>query len=287
ISALQGSALLSAADPRGAAARAELQQMSSDRTRAVNELNDVEGRIAQVQAQAAASRQNFTVIEPPVASRAPVARSRPLLVAGGAVFAAALGAVVLVAIRRADRRLRGGSDIAAALGGPLLGTVEAPAEGEAVSAMNGSHVRYRRVLARLRGAQDDSVRLLVVVVDGDAPASRAVGRLAAAAVGASTDQAQTRPPAVLDVVSVSAARPILPESAERSEVLVVVTSGTRTAWELLGVAEACHDAGHPVAGVLMVLPGIGADGTQDFGLDQVRASAAVGPLRGRAGGDPA
>lgn len=321
ISALQGSASLIADDPRGAAARAELQQLSSNRTQAVNELNEVEGRIAQVQAQAAVSRQNFTVIEPPVVPRAPVTRPRLMLVAGGAALAAGLGAFVLVAIRQTDRRLRRGSDIAAALGAPLLGTVEAPAEDEVAPPMNGSpnghdvgrraqrrvrngtrgngpgltarrdqsleYVRYRRVLGRLRGAHDESVRPLVVVVDGDEPASRAVGRLAVAAMGTGADQAQARPAAVLDVVSVSAARPTIPEPAGSPEVLVVVTSGTRTAWELIGVAEACHDAGHPVAGVLMVLPGIHADVALDLGLGEVRDNAAAGPLGRRAGGDPA
>lgn len=282
LSALQGSALLTAADPRGAAARAELQEMSSNRTQAVNELNSVEGRIAEAQAQAAVSRQNFTVIEPPVAPRPPVISSSVVVIAGGAVLAAAFGAFALVAMRQADRRLRRGPDIAAALGVPLLGTVEVPSGGEGPGATAGrdpslEHVRYRRVLSRVRGAHDDSVRLLVVVIDGDGSASSAVGQLVTAA----------RSTAVLDVVSVSATRPTIPEPVDASGVLVVVTSGTRTAWELLGVAEACHDAGHPVTGVLMVLPEIGLDVLQDLSLDQVRAGATVGPAGGRTGGDPA
>ncbi len=296
IGEMQASASLNAADARGAAARAELQQLSTSRTQAVNELNGIEGRIAQAQAQAAVSRENFSVIEPPVAPRAPVTRPRPLLAAGGAALAVVLGAFVLVVIAHADRRLRRGSDIAAALGAPLLGTVEAPArgaEGNAVAEGAAGRdrsledVRYRRVLTRLRAAPDESVRLLVVVVDGDVLASRAVGRLEIAGASPSEDQAQAGPVAVLSVVSVPATRPTIAEPHDVSGVLVVVTSGTRTAWELLGVAEACQDAGHPVAGVLVVLPGGGPDAVQAAAPERVRRGAAVGGPRGPTGGDPA
>lgn len=358
ISELQGSVgLLNAATGQGAAARAELQQLSSDRTEAGQELNDLDERIAK--AQAAASRENFSVIEPPVAPSAAVTPTRLQLVAGGAVLAAALGGFFLIMVRRADHRLRRGSDIAAALGAPVLGTVEAPAEAAAQSPTNDSsnghdtggrrsllqrllrngapwdvpritasgdqsleYSRYRRVLARLRAAPDEPVRLLVVVVDDDLLASRAVGRLAIAAAGngrpvsvatsssqlagtveaflagnrtgptpinvdvsTSADQSRSTHATVLSVVPVCAARPIVPDAPEVSGVLVVVTSGTRTPWELLAIAEACHDAGHPVAGALMVLPS--RDEAEDADPEQLRRSAAVGPPRPCAGRGPA
>jgi capsular polysaccharide biosynthesis protein len=362
ISALQGSVgLLTAANSQGAAARAELQQLSSNRTDAVKELTDLDGRIAKAQAQAAVSRENFSIIEPPVAPPAPVTPIRLQLVAGGAASAAALGVLVLLAVRQADRRLRRCSDIAAALGAPVLGTVEAPAETAVASPTNGSpnghgadgrrsllqrllrngdawdgprittshdqsleQLRYRRVLARLRATPEESVRLLVIVVDDDVLAYRAVGRLAIAAavdgqpvsvvtssprlagtveaflavhpmgpvsinvdVSTSADHARLAYAAVLNVVAISAARPTVPDSPEVSGVLAVVTSGTRTAWELLTVAEACHDAGHPIAGMLLVLPRADEDDAEDAGPEQLRLTAAVGPPRGRAGRGPA
>ncbi|MGH3976890.1 MAG: hypothetical protein ACRDS9_26760, partial [Pseudonocardiaceae bacterium] len=325
----------------------ELQQLISNRTDALKELNDLDGRIAKAQAQAAVSQENFSVIEPPVASPAPVTPTRVQLTAGGAALAAVLGAFVLLAVQRADRRLRRGSDIAAALGAPVLGIVEAPAEAEVESPTNGSsnghhagnrrpslqrllrngaprimtsrdpsldHLRYRRVLARLRGAPDESIRLLIVVVDDDVLASRAVGGLTIAAavdgrpvsvvasspqlaetvraylaanrpgpvpinvdVSTGADQARSTHAAVLKVVAVSAARPTVPDSRDVSGALVVVTSGMRTAWELLAIAEACQDAGHSVAGLLMVLPG--ADEAEAADPEQLRLS--------RAGGGPA
>jgi len=214
ISELEGSVgLVTAANAQGAAARAELQRLGNDRTDAVKELNDLDGQIAKAQAQAAASRANFSVIEPPVAPPSPVSPARLELVAGGAAFTAALGAFGLVAVRHADRRLRRGLDIAAALGAPVLGTVEAPAEAAVTSPTNGSlnghnaggqrallqrllgngapwdvrqgvashdqsleYVRYRRVLGRLRAAPEESVRLLVVVVDDDVLVRDVVGR---------------------------------------------------------------------------------------------------------------
>jgi capsular polysaccharide biosynthesis protein len=362
ISVLQGSiGLLTAATAQGATARAELQQLSNNRTDAAKELTDLDGRIAQAQAQAAASRENFSVIEPPVAPPASVTPIRLQLVGEGAALAVALGTLVLLAVRQADRRLRRGADIAAALGAPVLGTVEAPAEAMVASAVNGSshghdadgrrsllqrllrngdpwdgprittshdqsleHLRYRRVLARLRGAPEESIRLLVIVVDDDVLASRAVGQLAIAAavdgqpvsvvtssprlagtieaflaahprgpapinvdVSTSVGHVRSAYAAVLNVVTVSAARPTVPDSLDVSGILAVVTSGTRTAWELLTVAEACHDAGHPVAGVLMVLPRADEDDAEDADPEQLRSSAAVGPPRSRAGRGPA
>lgn len=347
---------LNGANAQGAAARAELQQLTSNRPEAVQALDDLDDRIAK--AQAAASRENFSVIEPPMIPPAPVAPTRLQLVGGASVLAAVLGAFVLALVRQTDRRLRRSSDIAAALGAPVLGTVEAPTEATVTSPTNGSsnghhargrrsllqrllrngapwdasritasgdesleYVRYRRALARLRGVPDESVSLLVVVVDDDVLASRAVGQLAIAVavdrqpvsvvtsnprlagtvnaflaagragpapinVGVSTsaDQSRSTHAVVLSVVSVSAARPTVPDSPDVSRVLVVVTSGTRTAWELFAIAEACHDAGHPVAGVLMVLPRAYED--EEGNPEQLRLSAAAGPARGPAGRGP-
>jgi hypothetical protein len=106
-------------------------------------------------------------------------------------------------------------------------------------------------------------------------------------VNTSADQARPAHAAVLSVVPVSAARPTVPDFQDISGVLVVVTSGTRTAWELLAVAEACHDAGHPVTGLLVVLPRVGEDEAQDADPDQLRLGAAVGRSDGRAGRGPA
>jgi hypothetical protein len=56
---------------------------------------------------------------------------------------------------------------------------------------------------------------------------------------------------VLRVIDVSAARPAVPDCGRVSGALVVLTAGTRTAWELLGITEACADAGHQVVGAFV------------------------------------
>jgi hypothetical protein len=55
---------------------------------------------------------------------------------------------------------------------------------------------------------------------------------------------------VLDVAEVDAERPTVPDDAVPG-VLVVTTAGARTGWELVGIAEACADAGHEVLGVVV------------------------------------
>jgi hypothetical protein len=52
---------------------------------------------------------------------------------------------------------------------------------------------------------------------------------------------------------VDASRPTVPGEPVPG-VLAVVTAGTRTGWELVGIAEACADAGHQVLGVVVTHP---------------------------------
>jgi capsular polysaccharide biosynthesis protein len=144
----------------------------------------------------------------------------------------------------------------------------------------GRDIRYRRVLTRL-----NVDRVLVVVADDDEHAHRAVARLALAAgnVGPTrvvTENAElaelvlaTRAEAgapglrvdvgpadgrtdgyrtVLTVVAVPPGDPTVPDEPRRARVLGVVTAGSRTAWELVGIAEACTDAGHDLAGALII-----------------------------------
>jgi len=147
-------------------------------------------------------------------------------------------------------------------------------------------VRYRRVLTRLRGSPGTVLQLLVLVADDDATAHRAVAQLAVAAgvdggptsvvtdradfsrmvqtasdnagtrnvrltVGSSSDPAPGTHRTVLRVVDVSAAQPTVPDCGRVSGALVALTAGTRTAWELVGIADACADAGYQVVGAFV------------------------------------
>jgi hypothetical protein len=83
--------------------------------------------------------------------------------------------------------------------------------------------------------------VLVVVADDDPSAKVAAARLTTYAEEERLD---------LTVWEVDPARPTVPDELVPG-VVAVVTTGTRTGWELVGVAEACADAGHEVLGVVV------------------------------------
>jgi hypothetical protein len=106
----------------------------------------------------------------------------------------------------------------------------------------GLEIRYRRIVARLREQLPTGPgRVLVLVTDDDPEARTAADRLAEYA-------SETR--LGMRVEAVSATRPVVPDDGVAG-VLVVVTAGARTAWELVGVTEACTDAGHELLGVVV------------------------------------
>jgi hypothetical protein len=147
-------------------------------------------------------------------------------------------------------------------------------------------VRYTRLLSKLRDhASNAHLRVLVVIADDDLRARLAVVRLAAVAAadqtpvmvltdddelaelvragadaeGAPVTVASSGLPApedlvVLRVVAASAARPVVPHCDGVTGAMVALAVGSRTAWELVALAGACADAGHPVIGAVVVWP---------------------------------
>ncbi|EHR48907.1 hypothetical protein SacmaDRAFT_0606 [Saccharomonospora marina XMU15] len=254
-------------------ARTELEGLRTALAQAMNELN---------QAEAATGRANLVVMGPAVLPASPAPPTLVQLTAGGAVLFFLLGLFGHLAAARADRRLDSEPEIAAALGAPVVASVDVPDQREAAGTRRyGRLLRgllgtkrpwappppvrprggeqdgvYRRALARLRGGSNSPEHLLAVAADDDPRARAAAGRLVTAAA-----QPQGRRTAV-GLVEVSATRPAVPGMAERAgraRVVVVVSAGTRTAWELVGIASACAEAGLDVAGVVVahsaVFPG--------------------------------
>ena len=320
IAELEGSAAPGAPTVEGAQVRAEFQRLRSTLDDALAELDDINGREQEGEAEAALSRASIVVMEPAGRPSSPAEPTLVQFIAGGTLLFFLLGVFAHLVAARADRRLRSASEIAAALGSPVVGSVDVPDvpdEPPAHDRSDGSRrwqtrmwrlvrddqpwdapqlpisgdglnrdVRYRRVLTRLRGAPNTVLRLLVLVADDDATAHRAVAQLAVAAgvdggpasvvtdradlsrmvqaaggsagnsnvrltVRSSSDPAPGMHRTVLRVIDVSAARPTVPDCGRVSGALVVLTAGTRTAWELLGIAEACADAGHQVVGAFV------------------------------------
>lgn len=211
------------------------------------------------------------------------------LVLGGAVLFVLGGIAAHYVAARADRRLRTEPDIGAALGSPLLGGIDVPeggspeessglragvrglvlghrpwnAEVRAALGVPAQEVRDQRVLDRLRATAGTPAQVLVLVPEDDLPARRAAQRLSAAAT------ADPKARIVLRVAGVTAQRPTVAEGGHLSGAVVVLTSGSRTAWELVGIAEACADAGHRVLGAVVTHRAAG--GSQD------RATVATEP----------
>lgn len=158
-------------------------------------------------------------------------------------------------------------------------------------------IRYRRVLSRLRGSGEAHDGMLVLLPDDDPAAAQAVAALVAVAVTAgrtvgsitgSADLAElvrgasrtggredqtipVNPPVPgavpagarreIHVVAVAAGAPEVPDVGSVVGTLLVTSVGTRTAWDLLGIARVAADTGYPVSGALVVRPGRAPDET--------------------------
>jgi hypothetical protein len=191
-------------------------------------------------------------------------------VAGGAVLFFLVGVFGHLFSARTDRRLRGEPQIASALGAPILAGVDVTTpQGDRVPAtgflgkvrhlLGGDRpwvlppvatsadevnrdIRYRRVLARLATGPAD---VLLLVADDDE-----TGRLAAGQLAELADRLSVP----LRVFEFSPDRPTVPDATVSSGVLVVLGAGTRTAWQLVRLAEACADGGQEIIGAVLTHP---------------------------------
>jgi capsular polysaccharide biosynthesis protein len=213
IAKLQASSDANAPGADGVAARAAIDQLRTTITESQQELDQIDGRISDSQADGKVARASINIIEPAVL---PLGRAAPTpeeFVAGGAVLFALLGLLALLIVRRRDARLRRPDEIGAALGTSVVCTVDAPDPalvGPVEADLRGRRPRgrvdrflredvqravlgatpaggrdpaapYRRALGRLRGGGARPVRLLVLVPDDDPAARRATAGLVLAA----------------------------------------------------------------------------------------------------------
>jgi capsular polysaccharide biosynthesis protein len=210
----------------------------------------------------------IAVMAPADRPTGPAAPTMLHFVAGGAVLFLLLGVFGHLFRARGDRRLRHEEQIVSAAGSSLLGGIDVPDEPASKQVgwrvrlrrlvaddrpwhlpdlpvavdERGLELRYRRLLSRLCERAPDATSVLVVVPQDDPSARRAADRLVRTA---GEDLPRLR------VVETPTTRPIVPDDPAAAGVLVVVTAGTRTSWELVDLSESCTDAGHEMLGVLV------------------------------------
>jgi capsular polysaccharide biosynthesis protein len=244
--------------------RTELESLRTALSQAVAKLDELD---------AVSGQAKMVVMGPAERPAGPATPTMTHFVAGGAGLFFLLGLFGHLLLARSDKRLRNEAGIATALGTGLLGGIDTPdvpeqattqkqrslrekLVGLVVPAGNpwdlpdlpaaadeaGLDIRYRRAVARLRERVPSGPgRVLAVVTDDDPAARRVADRLGAVA-------AESR--LTLDVVEVTTARPTVPDAGVPG-VVVVVTAGARTGWELVALTESCADAGHEVLGVVV------------------------------------
>ncbi|MFE3073078.1 polysaccharide biosynthesis protein [Streptomyces sp. NPDC059247] len=279
--------------------RTELAKLRTALQDAVDKLN---------RADQPAVKANMVVMGPSTRPAGEAPPTKTQLVVVGAVLFFLLAVLGHLATARMGRRLRTEPEIAAALGAPSLGTVEVPGERRADRAKGAGpralarrllgvdvrwdlptpltgdeasgRIRYRRVGARLREQVPAPLRLLVVVPEGDEPARRAAGQLAAeTAADASPGVPGGGRPAPR-VVEVSVSQPMVRDRADESGALVVLSAGSWTAGELSGIGEACADAGHDVVGVVVACT-VRAASARSVGRARKKAAAPASSDGGR------
>lgn len=272
--------LAKAADPgrtvEGVQARTALENLRTSLEEAMKKVDE---------ANPATNKAGMVVMGPAAPPTGEAPPTRMQLVVAGALLFFLLAVIGHLVAARMNRRLRTESEIAAALGSTLLGTVDVPGERRAHRPEGGGprawvrrllgvdtrwdtpdppksgdeagrRLRYRRVCARLRDRLPGAQRLLAVVPEGDEIARRAAGQL--------LTEARNGP--VLRMVEVSVDRPVVPDRDIESGALVVLSADSWTAEELAGIAQACADGRHEVVGVVVA------------GLVQARPTRSAGPL---------
>jgi|GEM_PF-2841962 len=254
-------------------ARTQLEALRSTLAQAMNKLDA---------ADAASAQAKMVVMGQAERPAGPASPTMAQLVAGAALLFFAGGVLGLFIAARGDRRLRDDAQLAAAVGAPVLAGVDVAHGGPGAEARRrpGSHgprswpglvwrllwdgqpwdlprpqassdaasrrIRFRRLLDRL--GQGGHQRVLLVVSDGDEPALAAAEQLAALS-GEDTGGGH-RVRTVATVARVMAGSPTVPGGD--GGVVVVLSPGTRTGLELVGIAEACEDAGRDVLGAVVV-----------------------------------
>jgi capsular polysaccharide biosynthesis protein len=289
----------------GVQARTDLEQLRTALEEAITKLD---------QADPASNQGSMVVVGSATRPTSEAPPTRAELVGGGALLFLLFTVIGHLTAARSGRRARTEREITSALGSALLGIVDVPSEGRAhgpqgrgpvawirwllgvetrwdlptaqMSVDEASRqIRYRRVGVRLREQLSAPRRLLVVVPEGDEIAGRAADRLVVEAGSDPSPHSSNRGDPMLRVARVSVSRPVVPDRVTEAGALVVLSAGSWTEGELVGIAEACEDARHEIVGyvvasVVRAGPARSADRPPDDAVPAIAVGAVGADLKG-------
>jgi capsular polysaccharide biosynthesis protein len=249
--------------PAAARASAELNTSQTNLGTVSRNLEEVNQAISTAKRDGAAgAADGAQVLEPATTATEPslLTAARPFLTAVLVALVAAWA--VTLKLDRRDERARRRKDIAAAIGAPVIASLEAgdldASDGEEMRALDaGTDGALRdeeaiRALSRhLAGDEEPATSLVVVSLRGDDTASRVVRRLSAAAA-----RSEETPELAVEVV------PLLTDGSELTlnrryvsmPAVMVVSAGFAHHRELSGVASLMRAAACPFAGVIVANP---------------------------------
>jgi capsular polysaccharide biosynthesis protein len=187
--------------PAAASAGAELNALQGRQTNTALDLRDVNQQINSAKLNAAGETEGLRVLEPATSADGPslLTSALPFLLA--ALVALAAGCAAALWRDRRDDRVRRRQDIAAAIGAPVLASLQArrgsESDSSAATKQNGSHndeLTLRHLERRLANGEDARTGFVVVSLTGDDAAVQIVRQLSDAAAQSGLETALFVPP---------------------------------------------------------------------------------------------
>jgi capsular polysaccharide biosynthesis protein len=176
----------------GQQAAALVGQLTSEQTTLELQLDSVKSQVGQTKQDVASANQGTVVIQKATTAEGRSVFSRALIVIAGLLAGLFVGGLVVLAVRRRDPRLWTRDELAAAVGSPVVLSLEAPARRTTKewAALLARHQptpqeewNVRRALRELGAGEGGVADLLAVSLDGDVPGLVQVVKVAVAAAG--------------------------------------------------------------------------------------------------------
>jgi capsular polysaccharide biosynthesis protein len=243
--------------PAAASASAELSTSQAHLDSVARDLEDVDQAITAAKAgDAAGNTSGARLLEPATSATGPslLTVARPFLTA--ALIALVAGCVVAIHADRRDDRARRRKDIAAAIGAPVVASLQARTGSEPTShgpgaehGESGEQQAIRALSRRFAQGDDLPTGLVVVSLRGDEAALQVVGQISDAVARSE----HTRPDRGIEVVPVltNGSELVLPRRGASMPAVMAVSAGFARRGELESVSAMMRAASRPFDGVIV------------------------------------